>query len=94
MKPFFEIVWRNYPRSEKREPLFDQMGWADIKDHPGYQDTCAIRMSVALTRSGMALPGASMRAKAGTVKDKRIEPRQRDLSNILRRVWGGLPPVQ
>jgi hypothetical protein len=88
MKPFFDMVWRNYPRSEKREPLFDEIGWSDIKNNESYKDTCAIRMSIALTRAGVPLPGASMRAKAGTIRDGRIEPRQRKLSDILKQMWG------
>lgn len=88
MKPYFDMLWRNYPRSEERKPLFEQLGWSDITDNPAYKDTCAIRMSVALTRAGVPLPGASMRAKTASLKDNRIEPRQRKLSNILKQLWG------
>ena len=88
MKPAFALLWSNYPRSEKREVLFEDLGWTDIKDHPGYKDTCAIRMSVGLVRSGLTIPGAPMRVKAGKLKDKRIEPRQHRLSDMLKFLWG------
>ena len=45
-------------------------------------------MSVALARTGMLIPGASMRAKAGSIKGKPIEPAQAKLSRILRKQWG------
>ena len=82
------MLWSNYPRTEKREPLFDSLGWSDIRNKDAYKDTCAIRMSIALTRSHVTLPGASMRVKAGPDKDNGIEPRQRKLSEILKWKWG------
>lgn len=64
------------------------MGWSDIIDHPAYQDTCAIRMSIALLHAGVSIPDATMRVKTGPLSDRRIEPRQRQLSNSLKRLWG------
>lgn len=92
MKPPFLILWNNYPRSEKREPLFSELGWSDIADNPSYKDTCAIRMSIALLRSGVMLPGARMRVNAGELKGKRVEQRQHKLSEMIKFSWG-LPEV-
>ena len=45
-------------------------------------------MSIALLRSGVTLPGATMRVNAGKLKDKRVEERQRKLSDMLDLSWG------
>jgi hypothetical protein len=88
MKPPLIPMWNNYPRSEKREPLFAELGWSDIANNPSYKDTCAIRMSIALLRCGMTIPGASMRVHAGKLKGQRIEQRQHRLSDALKFLWG------
>lgn len=88
MMPAFVSVRAKFPKSESREMLFTELGWADIIDHAGYKDTCAIRMSMALLHTGLTIPGASMRVKAGPLKGKRIEPRQRRLSTTLKQLWG------
>lgn len=88
MRPMFAALWRHYPRTDTKEKLYEQLGWSDIINHPGYKDTCAIRMSLGLAGAGVPLPGAKMRVKAGSLKDRRVEPRQRDLSKILKRIWG------
>jgi hypothetical protein len=87
MKPNFQLLIRNYPR-DMREPLFTEIGWTDLIDNKTYWDTCAIRMSVGLLRVGMVLPGARMKANAGSLKSKYIEPGQAKLSNILKGLWG------
>jgi hypothetical protein len=88
MRPFFSTLWSNYPRSEKREALYAELGWSDIANNPAYKDTCAIRMSVGLARAGVPLLGASMQAKAGRLKGQKLEPRQHTLSKILDHMWG------
>jgi hypothetical protein len=88
MKPSFGRLRANYPKSKKRKDLFAQLGWSAIADDAAYKDTCAIRMSVALARSGMHLTGGTMRVQTGELKGDRIETRQRKLSEILRRQWG------
>jgi hypothetical protein len=45
-------------------------------------------MSVALLASGVTLPSARMRANAGAISGKYIEPGQGKLSMILKRRWG------
>lgn len=88
MRPFFDIVRRHYPKSEEREDLYVQIGWGDVVDKVAFKDTCAVRMSLALGRCGVPLPGASMRGKAGAANGLRIEPRQQKLSDILASIWG------
>lgn len=88
MKPPFHVLRRHYPQVGKREALYEQIGWVDVVNHPAFLDTCAIRMSMGLLGAGVRLPGARMKAKAGPLKGKAIEPGQGKLSTILTRVWG------
>lgn len=68
--------------------LYEEVGRSDLNANPSFYDTCAVRMSVALLRAGVKLPGARMVAKEGRLKGKRIEPGQGKLSRILKRIWG------
>lgn len=88
MKPSYQQVRANYPKSEKREPFYESLGWGDIAKHPAYEDTCAIRMSYALVLANVVLPGARMRVNAGPAKGRFIEPRQGALSRMLKQLWG------
>jgi hypothetical protein len=88
MKPAFTVLQRRYPKSQKRDVLFHEIGWDDLTNNPAYIDTCAIRMSIGLLGAGVTLPGARMLAKAGELKGRRIEPGQANLSGILTRLWG------
>jgi hypothetical protein len=67
MKPPYHVLRENYPRKDSRELLFADIGWSDLTNNPAYWDTCAIRMSTALLRTGVTLPGARMQAHAGTI---------------------------
>lgn len=89
MKPSFAFLDKGYPRREKyaRDVLYDQLGWSDLKTHPSFQDTCAIRMSVALSAAGVALTGW-LKVKSGPLKGKSIEPSQAKLSRWLKGRWG------
>ena len=87
MKPPFLILAANYPRFDQRETLYHQIGWSDVIDHPAFQDTCAIRMSLALVASGFPLTG-NMKVNAGRLKGRAIETAQARLSNTLKRAWG------
>ena len=53
----FTKLKENYPKSEQAE-LFNSMGggWPDLIGKPNYENTCAIRMSLALSRSGQIIP--------------------------------------
>jgi hypothetical protein len=88
VKPAYQVLRQFFPRKDTREQLFADIGWNDLVKDPAYWDTCAIRMSVGLLRAGVTLPGARMRANAGTIKGQWIEPGQARLSAILERLWG------
>ena len=86
MKPSFASVRANFYPATKilRAPLFEEIGWSDLTDNEAYKDTCAIRISLALIKCGMTIPGR-IPIKAGEHKGKLIEPGQAKLSNILAR---------
>ncbi|MCB2261593.1 MAG: type VI secretion system amidase effector protein Tae4 [Candidatus Thiosymbion ectosymbiont of Robbea hypermnestra] len=93
MKPAFKTLWNNYPhpRAWSRERLFREIGWDGLINEPGYNNTCAIRLSMALQKSGISISSSvGMAGLKGVMKAKPIEVRQEDLSNQLRRLWG--PP--
>lgn len=87
-RPSFKNLKLNYPDASQRESLFAEIGWDDLIPNPAYRDTCAIRMSDALLKAGVMLPGARMKAKSGAVRGRSIEPGQAKLSNILKKIWG------
>lgn len=70
-----------------REMLYDEMGWPDLKNHPAFKDTCAIRMSIALNGAGFPVPGW-LQIKSGSLTGKRVEPSQAKLSRWLKEKWG------
>lgn len=81
------ILLKNYPRKREvdRETLFRQLGWDDLIKNPAYENTCAIRVSLALIRSSVTIPGGRIPIKADPHKGKKIEPGQAKLSAILSR---------
>lgn len=90
MKPAFVLVKQNFPRRDvmPRVPLLTSIGWTDVLNNPAFNDTCAVRMSIALISSGVSLPGARMKINAGALKGKWIEPGQGKLPFLLKRLWG------
>lgn len=80
----FQELWNNYPTGEDYpyDELYDSLGWSDLKNNPLYRNTCAVRMSLCLIKSGVTIPGR-FQIKAGPYKGKRIEPGQAKLSNLL-----------
>jgi hypothetical protein len=62
-RPRFSALMERYPRATRREEIVADIGSKDLVDNPAYEDTCAIRMSYALLKAGVMLPGARMKAK-------------------------------
>lgn len=91
MKPSFQLLWKNYPRAGEvsRAQLFSEIGWDSLADDPAYANTCAIRMSCALQKSGVSIESsAGMKGLKGAMKNKAIEVRQDKLSEQLKLLWG------
>jgi hypothetical protein len=89
MKPAFIAIQSGYPSTLEvpRAALFQEIGWSDLVNNFNYTNTCAIRVSVALLKAGVAFPGR-MRINTGRFKGRRIEPGQGRLSLVLARLWG------
>lgn len=65
--PTFAALKNGYPK-EDRATLFRALGgqWPSlIADERNYRNTCALRMSVALTRAGVAIPAQYREAIQG-----------------------------
>ncbi|MDM5179842.1 T6SS effector amidase Tae4 family protein [Massilia sp. DJPM01] len=95
MKPSFFTVRDNYPAraSVDRATLYKAIGWDALIEVSAYHDTCATRVSLALVRSGMRIPGRLAILK-GEHKGSLIEPGHARLSILLqRRNLLGLPEV-
>lgn len=89
MKPLFSTLYKNYPRKDKvpREQLFADLGWEKLLNDEAFYNTCAIRVHLALIRSGVTLPGR-LKILEGSNKGKMIEPGQGRLSHLLLKNFG------
>jgi hypothetical protein len=73
-----------------KKSLYSEIGYDIdnlIKQNPGYQNTCATRMSLALIKSGVPVNGR-LRIKAGPHKGRSFEPGAKLLADELSRVIG------
>lgn len=88
----FDTLWVNYPHPDRepRDVLYRSLGWDDLIGQDSYRNTCAIRMSICLLRSGAALPSGELKVRKGPLKGKPVKIRFDDLAEYLAQVWG--PP--
>ena len=94
MKPTFSSLKRNHYSSDRMNPnflsgedVYKEIGYSIddlIKQNPGYENTCAVRMSLALIKSGIHFAGR-LRIKVGPHKGKMIEPGAKLLADQLAR---------
>lgn len=84
MKPTFATLSNNYSsnRTVSLEDLYKEIGWEDLIGNPSYANACAIRVNLALIKSGISVRGR-MAIKNGPHKGKLIEPGQAKLSAVL-----------
>ena len=92
MKPSFLTLKQYHHSSEptqksylSRDDLYQEIGYvADdlIKQNPGYKNTCATRMSMALLKSGVHFAGR-IKIKSGNHKNRMIEPGAKLLADQL-----------
>ncbi|MER8459297.1 T6SS effector amidase Tae4 family protein [Mesorhizobium sp. M0522] len=62
----FDNLEQYYPTKPKTELYADLGGqWPELVDHPNYQNTCAIRLSVAFHAAGYSIPKKYKEAIAG-----------------------------
>lgn len=80
----FAILKHNFSSNKvvKQADLFKEIGWDDLIGNDTYANTCAIRVSLALIKCGMNIPGRA-RIKVGPYRNKLIEMGQGNLSFML-----------
>lgn len=92
MKPLYVQIKKNHYSSNESSPdfvprstLFSEIGYSEselLKANPGYQNTCAIRMSLALLKCNVSFQGRLL-VKTGDYKGKKIEPGAKLLADQL-----------
>jgi hypothetical protein len=91
-RPPFAVMHRHYPdkRSVLAAELYLWIGHPAYADHPAWNNTCAIRMSLALNGAGIVTPCPRLVVRSGTYKGRQLQPSQRELSKYLaqRSIWG------
>lgn len=62
----YDTLAPHYPKLSKKE-LYDQLGgqWPSLVDNPNFQNTCAIRLSVAFHAAGYSIDNQYKEAIAG-----------------------------
>ena len=89
MKVPYASLRAHFPDTDNvsREELYQWIGYPESASKPGYYNTCAIRLSLALLGAGYPNPGL-WPIKAGKYKGRMIETGQRRLSAWLKRHVG------
>ena len=92
MKPLYaQLKAQHYSSNEARpgyvprDDLFNEIGYDAsvlIKSNPGYMNTCAVRMSLALLKCDVKFEGR-LAIKSGPYKGKKIEPGAKLLADQL-----------
>jgi hypothetical protein len=80
----FAAIRMHFPDEDSvtLDELFQWIGYPENIHNPNFENTCAIRMSLALLGAGFPNPGIYP-VKAGQFKGRAIETKQRKLSNWL-----------
>jgi hypothetical protein len=89
-RPLYAVLRSKYPdrRSVSAEEIYRWIGYPpEYASDARWANTCAVRMSLALVRCGVPVPGR-LRVLAGECKGKLLEPGQANLSRMLVRLWG------
>lgn len=88
----YRVLEANFPSTRKVTPeaLYASIGHVEKLNIPGWENTCAVRMSVALVKSGIAIAPGTLTSKGPLHSGSRIESRQKHLTDFLVRRWG--PP--
>lgn len=84
MRISFAILRANYPSKQSitKDDLYGSIGHKELAKDINWDNTCAVRVSLALIAAGVPVPG-HMRVNAGRYKGRRFQPGQVKLSNYL-----------
>jgi hypothetical protein len=90
LKPPYAVLRSKYPdrRSVSSEELYMWIGHPDLAKTVGWENTCGLRMSLGLVRSGVHVAPGRLLVRAGECKGRMLEPGQASLSRFLVRAWG------
>lgn len=90
MKPAFSLLRAHHMgRTVTAAQVYEAIGHpSSMASDPVWQNTCAIRMSVALIGAGMAIRPGRLKIRDGPFKGKMVEPGQHRLSEYLAREIG------
>jgi hypothetical protein len=93
--PTYAALAASYPRKPKggapgmdAAALYTSIGHPEYADNPYMQNTCAVRVSIALLGAGIQPTPGHMSVMAGRFKGKRIEQSQKRLSDFLMKRLG------
>jgi hypothetical protein len=86
----FDTLYNNYSSSEpsranyvSQPDLFKEIGWDDFVGQPNYANTCAVRVSLALVKSGVSISPKSHNILKGDHVGKGVEVSMTRLANLL-----------
>jgi hypothetical protein len=87
--PLFAVLKANHMGRDFRAPqVYEAIGHPGMEEQPGWGNTCAIRMSIALIAAGIKIHPGRLRIKAGRFIGEMVEPGQHRLSEYLVHVIG------
>lgn len=86
----FAVLRKNFPSRTvvTGAQLYESIGHPDKATNGNWVNTCALRVSLALVRSGMPIAPGFLTIRGGPLAGRRIESRQKALSELLRKRWG------
>jgi hypothetical protein len=95
-RPIYAVLAAAYPKKPKHAgdggmdaaALYRSIGHAEYADNMYMQNTCAVRVSLALLAAGIEPAPGHMTVQAGRFKGRRIEQSQKRLSAFLERRIG------
>lgn len=89
-RPLYEVLRAHFPQKGKvtTVQLYESIGHSEYGPDARMQNTCAVRLSVALAGAGITIRPGNITVLAGSRKGWRLESGQARLSNYLLRAWG------
>ncbi len=88
-KPTYAALAAAYPGpTVLQAQLYTEMGFEALIGLRAYENTCAIRMSYGVTKTGVMLRRGGLRINKGPHKNKRIEPGMKKFAEQLVELWG------
>jgi hypothetical protein len=83
--PIYAVLAANYPKKSGMDAaaLYSSIGHPEYAENMYMQNTCAVRVSIALLGAGIQPFPGHMTIKAGKWKGRRVEQSQRRLSEFL-----------